>query len=237
MSPPRIASLATAVPSHVLDTPQVVIEAAKIFGRFGDEYNRMAGVFSNAGINRRYSVCPTEWFHTESNWPDRSSRFLEGATALFREVAAKALEEAELEASAIDAIVMVSSTGIATPSIEAHVMHKMGFRDDVTSGLDDHGKVARYTARGVGIIRGYGRLAGPGRVDVDRRVYTTPRVVIATGSVTAPRRSRAWRRRDTGPTARRWRFARSPNAPQCWAAGRWASSWGRCCRATAVGCA
>ena len=113
----------------------------------------------------------------------------------------------------------------------------LGFRDDVTSGLDDHGKVARYTARGVGIIRGYGRLAGPGRVDVDRRVYTTPRVVIATGSLTAPRRSRAWRRRDTGPTARRWRFARSPNAPQCWAAGRWASSWGRCCRATAVGCA
>ena len=36
------------------------------------------------------------------------------------------------------------------------------------------------------IIRGYGRLAGPGRVDVDGRVYATPRVVIATGSVTAP---------------------------------------------------
>ena len=128
---PRIASLATAVPPHVLDTPQVVVETAKIFGRYGDEFHRMASVFSNAGIDRRYSVCPTEWFHSQSSWPDRSSRFLDGATSLFREVALKALVDAHLTSSEIDVIVSVSSTGIATPSIEAHVMHDMGFRHDV----------------------------------------------------------------------------------------------------------
>ena len=126
----RISSLATAVPPHVLDTPQVMIEVAKIFGRFGSDYERMASVFSNTGIDRRFSVCPTEWFHKESSWPDRSLRFLEGASALFREAAGKALLDANLNASEIDVIVSVSSTGIATPSIEAHVMHDMGFRVD-----------------------------------------------------------------------------------------------------------
>ena len=61
----------------------------------------------------------------------------------------------------------------------------LGFRDDVTSHLDDAAKVSRYVARGVTLLRGHARLAGPGHVAVDGRRYATPRVVIATGSVTA----------------------------------------------------
>jgi alkylresorcinol/alkylpyrone synthase len=127
----RIASLATAVPPHVLERDFVAQEARRIFARFGDEYERMAQVFANAGIDRRYSVCPVEWFETASNWGDRAERFLEGAKILFQQTATEALLQSGFKASEIDVIVTVSSTGIATPSVEAHVMHEMGFRDDV----------------------------------------------------------------------------------------------------------
>jgi alkylresorcinol/alkylpyrone synthase len=127
----HIASLATAVPRHHLERDFVAAEARRIFARFGDEFERMANVFTNTGINRRYSVCPVEWFESATGWNDRATRFLEGAKALFRQSANEALEKASLRAGDIDAIVTVSSTGIATPSIEAHVMHEMGFRDDV----------------------------------------------------------------------------------------------------------
>jgi len=127
----NIASLATAVPPHVLDRDFVAREARRIFARFGDEFERMAPVFTNAGINKRYSVCPLEWFETASGWNDRTERYLEGAKNLFRQAAGAALERAGLAAHDIDVIVTVSSTGIATPSVEAHVMHEMGFRDDV----------------------------------------------------------------------------------------------------------
>jgi alkylresorcinol/alkylpyrone synthase len=129
--PVRIASLATAVPPHVLERDFVAQEAKRIFARFGDEYERMANVFTNASIDRRYSVCPVEWFETASNWGDRAARFLEGAKILFRTTAAEALKKSGLKASEIDVIVTISSTGIATPSIESHGMHEMGFRDDV----------------------------------------------------------------------------------------------------------
>jgi alkylresorcinol/alkylpyrone synthase len=129
--PARIASLATAVPPHVLERDFVAKEAKRIFARFGDEYDRMASVFANAGIDRRYSVCPVEWFETASNWGDRAARFLDGAKILFRTTATDALQKSGFKASEIDVIVTVSSTGIATPSVEAHVMHEMGFRDDV----------------------------------------------------------------------------------------------------------
>ena len=127
----RLLSIATAVPPYVLDTKLVEIQAAKIFARFGALFEKMAPVFSNTGIDQRYSVCPTEWFHEQHGWPERTTRFLDGAKMLFKEAATKALEEAKTSASEIDAIVTVSSTGIATPSIEAHVLHEMGFRDDV----------------------------------------------------------------------------------------------------------
>ena len=43
----------------------------------------------------------------------------------------RALAAAGLPASAIDAVVTVSSTGVTTPSLEARVLPKMGFRADV----------------------------------------------------------------------------------------------------------
>ncbi len=57
------------------------------------------------------------------------------------------------------------------------------FRDGVASGWDDREKADRYAAKGVTILRGRGRIDGPGRVVVGDAVHTTPRIVIATGSV------------------------------------------------------
>jgi alkylresorcinol/alkylpyrone synthase len=131
MADAHIAGLATAVPPFVLDRDFVAREARRIFARFGDDFERMAQVFSTAGITRRYSVCPPHWFEGARGWNDRSGRYLEGAKDLFRRAAGDALHRAAMTAADIDTIVTVSSTGIATPSIEAHVMHDMGFRDDV----------------------------------------------------------------------------------------------------------
>ena len=61
----------------------------------------------------------------------------------------------------------------------------LAFRDDVVSGWDDAHKAEDYVARGVTILRGHGRLAGAGRVDVDGTVHAAERVVLATGSAAA----------------------------------------------------
>ncbi len=127
----QLLSIATAVPPHILDTKDVEVQAAKIFARFGALFEKMQPVFSNTGIERRYSAAPSAWFHEPHGWPDRSALFLSAAKELFKDAAAQALSDAKCKASDIDAIVTVSSTGIATPSIEAHVMHEMGFRTDV----------------------------------------------------------------------------------------------------------
>jgi alkylresorcinol/alkylpyrone synthase len=128
---PKLLSLATAVPEHVLKTEDVLVEAMKIFGGRHEDFHRMIPVYANSGIHTRYSSQPYEWFREDKGWPERTEAFLAGATKIFAEVSCKALERAGLEAGQIDSIVMISSTGIATPTIEARVMSDLGFRDDV----------------------------------------------------------------------------------------------------------
>ncbi|MBB5786480.1 dihydrolipoyl dehydrogenase family protein [Jiangella mangrovi] len=56
-------------------------------------------------------------------------------------------------------------------------------RDEATDDWNDQVAVDRLVGKGVTFVRGWGRLAGPGRVEVDGTVYEANRgVVIGTGS-------------------------------------------------------
>ena len=74
---------------------------------------------------------PLDWYESARGWPERTEAYLEGADALFLAAARGALQNAGLAAGDIDAIVTVSSTGIATPSLEARAMRHMPFRANV----------------------------------------------------------------------------------------------------------
>jgi pyruvate/2-oxoglutarate dehydrogenase complex dihydrolipoamide dehydrogenase (E3) component len=56
------------------------------------------------------------------------------------------------------------------------------WRDFMVSSYDDSGQAAWAEGEGIDVLRGTGRLAGPGRVEVGGEVHTAKDVVIATGS-------------------------------------------------------
>ena len=58
----------------------------------------------------------------------------------------------------------------------------LAFRDWVVAGWDDSGQARWLEGKGIELLRGTGRIAGPGRVEVDGRVHETERIVLATGS-------------------------------------------------------
>lgn len=132
MLPVTLLALATAVPPHVLEQKAVADFARRIYARPFARYPQLADVFVNAGIERRHSVRPLEWFETPHDWTDRTRAYLDGAGALFERAAQQALDQAGLRARDIDVIVTVSSTGIATPSLEARASEKLGFRANVS---------------------------------------------------------------------------------------------------------
>src|SRR5205085_11221225 len=105
--------------------------------------------FANTGVVKRHSVKPFYWYLEQNGWPERTAAFLEGAEGLFVDAAEQALADANLRASNIDTVVTICSTGIATPSLEARVAQKMGFRSDV----------ARVPVFGLGCAGGVSGLA------------------------------------------------------------------------------
>jgi alkylresorcinol/alkylpyrone synthase len=110
----------------------VLAAAWDVFGARFPEFERFSSIFSNTGIIKRHGVKPFDWYLERRGWPERTKAFLEGAEALFVDVAEKALVSAHLAGGEIDTIVTVCSTGIATPSLEARVARRMGFRSNVT---------------------------------------------------------------------------------------------------------
>ncbi len=132
MVPPvNVLAVATAVPPHKLEQRAVADAACQVYARMFARYPKLADVFINAGIERRYSAKSLEWLSAPHDWAERTDAYLESASELFMQTASAALKRAGVSARDVDVIVTVSSTGIATPSIEARVAPQMGFRPSV----------------------------------------------------------------------------------------------------------
>src|SRR5271155_1624626 len=126
-----LASVATAVPPHCIEQRDVAVAAHRGFAaRFGG-FERLARVFETSGILRRYALRPLEWYFEPLGWPERSAAYLDGGGRLFIDAATRALDAAGVTAAQVDTVVTISSTGVATPSLEAHVAARMGFRPDI----------------------------------------------------------------------------------------------------------
>jgi dihydrolipoamide dehydrogenase len=72
------------------------------------------------------------------------------------------------------------AAGVETPGLDWPAA--AAWRDQITRHLDDSKQVREYQDQGAEVLRGSGRLAGPGRVEVGDRTLTAREVILATGS-------------------------------------------------------
>lgn len=126
-----LCGIGTAVPPHALPQDMVERRARAVLGPRYPQFERLAPAFANSGVETRYAIVSPDWFEQPHGWSDRNATYLAGATRLFIDAASAALADAGMTAAEVDCIVTVSSTGIATPSLEAQAAAEMGFRADV----------------------------------------------------------------------------------------------------------
>ncbi|WP_066949109.1 dihydrolipoyl dehydrogenase family protein [Microtetraspora fusca] len=73
----------------------------------------------------------------------------------------------------------------AAATAEVDVAGALAWRDFMVSGYSDAGQEKWLAGKGIALLRGHGRLAGPGAVEVGGARYTADHVVVATGSAPA----------------------------------------------------
>ncbi|HVR45150.1 MAG TPA: 3-oxoacyl-[acyl-carrier-protein] synthase III C-terminal domain-containing protein [Candidatus Binatia bacterium] len=127
----RVLAVATAVPPYALGQAEVMRRIELALGPRSREIMRLLPMFGNTGIDRRYSSVPIEWYEGLHKWPERNRVYLDSALDLLETATLRVLAAAGRGIDEIDAIVAVSTTGIATPSLDALLMERMRLRRDV----------------------------------------------------------------------------------------------------------
>jgi dihydrolipoamide dehydrogenase len=70
----------------------------------------------------------------------------------------------------------------AAAHADVDVAEALAWRDFMVSSWTDDGAVRWLDGKGIALVRGHGRLAGPGAVEVDGTRHTADHIVVATGS-------------------------------------------------------
>lgn len=122
---PRLLALATAVPRHVLHQNEVKALARRVFAARGAELERLLPVFDHAGIDTRHSCLPPEQYLERQSWKVRNQIYVEHALELIATAGETALARAGRTAAEVGAVVTVSTTGIATPSLDALLIERL----------------------------------------------------------------------------------------------------------------
>jgi alkylresorcinol/alkylpyrone synthase len=122
---PRILSVGTAVPEHHLSQADVRTLVKSLFDAGLRDVDRLLAVFDNGHIQSRYVSAPLEWFQTNHSWQERNEIYLRVALDLSERAARIALERSGLDASEIGGIFFVSTSGLATPSLDSWLIKRL----------------------------------------------------------------------------------------------------------------
>lgn len=127
----RIAAVATAVPPYILDQDEVVARSREIFAPAVPGFERFTDAYRNAAVRTRRSCVPIEWYGEPHPFSERNALYIDNAVELLGQVARDLCEKAAIGLDGIDALVVVSTTGVATPSLDALLIEALPLRRDV----------------------------------------------------------------------------------------------------------
>lgn len=178
---PHLLALSTVVPSYPLHPEEVRRVAIRIFNDAFGDLERLLPVYDHACINTRYSCVPLEWYEASHGLAERNRLYVDNALELLERAARDCLAKARVSAAEIDTIVSVSTSGIATPSLDALLMERLPMRRTVQ----------RLPVFGLGCVGGVVGLARAGalsRAEPERMILC---LVVELCGLTFRRRDRS----------------------------------------------
>jgi alkylresorcinol/alkylpyrone synthase len=127
----RIAGVASAVPEYRF--PQGVITAAfkGYWNTKLQEPEKLDWLHSRVGVDFRHLAFPLERYPQFSTWGEANAAWLEAAEELGERAIDTALDRAGMSRQDLNALIVVSITGIASPSLDARLINRMTLRPDI----------------------------------------------------------------------------------------------------------
>ncbi|MBS4209817.1 3-oxoacyl-[acyl-carrier-protein] synthase III C-terminal domain-containing protein [Bacillus sp. FJAT-50079] len=126
---PRIISVGTGIPSFAISQQETMELTKQLFSDSIKDLDRLLHVFHNGDIVKRHFVKSIDWYKEDHSFSEKNTAFIREAETLAIEAIQQCMNAADLKFAynEIDAIFMVTTTGIATPSLDARIMNQLPF--------------------------------------------------------------------------------------------------------------
>jgi alkylresorcinol/alkylpyrone synthase len=121
----RISSAVSAVPQHYYPQKVLVEAFRKHWGTRLDRFQILERLHSATQVDGRYLALPLERYPLK-DWGEANNCWIEAAVELGEQVVGRALEQAGVGPKDIGALFFVSITGVASPSVDARLINRMG---------------------------------------------------------------------------------------------------------------
>jgi alkylresorcinol/alkylpyrone synthase len=178
----KIAAVASALPEHYYDQGILTDYLKDVVWRDHPQLvARIDALHENIQVEGRHLAVPIERYASLRTFGDFNRTWIAAATDLGERCIRTALERAELAPSDVDAIYFSTVTGVASPSIDALLVNRLGFRPDVK----------RLPLFGLGCVAGAAAVARAADYVRDRQDEVVLVLTIELCSLTVQREDRS----------------------------------------------
>ncbi len=124
--PPGIAAVGSALPPHFYDQETLLRAFRRHWAERHHNLDRLEQLHRNVLVGGRHLALPLEEYERLETWGQANDAWIRVAQEVGGEAVERALERAGLGPGDVDALITVSVTGIATPSLDARLMNRLG---------------------------------------------------------------------------------------------------------------
>ena len=127
----KIAAVGSALPDHYYDQATLTRYLQQMFAADPVAARRLPQLHANTRVRGRHLALPIEDYAALGDFTAQNRAWLRCAVELGERAVAQSLQRAGLRPADVDAIFFSTVTGLASPSVEARLMNRMGMRSDV----------------------------------------------------------------------------------------------------------
>jgi alkylresorcinol/alkylpyrone synthase len=125
---PKISAVGTALPEHTLRQEDALAHYQRLYT--GD-LARMLKIVLRSGVEQRHFAFPEGYYLEAHDFERRNADYVAQALVLAERAARAALEIAHLVPEQIDHLILTTTTGLATPSLDALLTNRLGCKRSI----------------------------------------------------------------------------------------------------------
>lgn len=127
----RIIGAGSAFPGNIYEQQEITAALKGAWQAQLDHPEVLDRLHSRCGVERRHLVLPLEAYDRVTTWGQANDLWIDAAQTLGRDAICRAITPLGILPRDIDALFFVSVTGIASPSIDARLVNRMGLSPNI----------------------------------------------------------------------------------------------------------